>query len=411
MNFLRTGLRALKRKIKWRVTDKNVGQIQKESSLYQNVIARYAKGVKKSQTWNFDDFRGNVLQFVDSCRTGSAVEYRFSCGSGESSLYTATYALMIRDLLLGQGGALSSAEKDEFISYFDSLQDPGTGYFIDKKLEDGEYINPDNREWWGYGHILLQVIICYSILGARPEHKFVFLEPFYEEEYLYKYLNGRNWKERIAFTGNELMNIGVALQYSRDFLGDARAGMALSKMQEWLSRAIDSQTGLWGDLSGVDQGARSQSVQGAYHIWPLFFYDRMDVPFADAAIDTLLHTQNYLGGYGCNPLQSTGCEDMDTIEPLYRFSRIAPHRKAEIDRSLRFALPWLLANQNDDGGFVFSPGSALHYGHNSLHSSADESNLFATWWRILSLAYLTDGLGIPNGFHLPECPGMAFPPR
>lgn len=408
MTLLHSGLSLAKRKIKWRLTDKNVGALQRELSLHESVLSRYSSGVRKASSWNFNEFRDSVIGYVDSCKIGNAAEYGFCSGRGNPSLYTATYALMTRDLVLGHENAVADKDRRELVAYFDGLQDPDTGYFIDPSLEDGDYRKPENREWWGYGHVLLQVVICYVILGVRPRRKFAFLAPFYEHKYLLDYLEGRDWGSRIAYTGNELMNLGVALQYARDFLDDADAGKAVEVMRKWLVDRVDPKMGVWGEPAGESAEKRSQSIQGAYHIWPILFYDRVSVPFAEAAVNTLLRTQNSLGGYGCNRLQSTGCEDMDSIEPLYRFSRTIPHRKTEIDESLRFALPWLLANQNDDGGFVFSPGAPLRYGHSCLCSEADESNLFATWWRTLSLAFLTKSLGMDNNFHLTECPGMAF---
>jgi hypothetical protein len=204
------------------------------------------------------------------------------------------------------------------------------------------------------------------------------------------------------------MNLGVALQYSRDFLKDKFAAAAIINLREWLRDNINSETGLWGAAHNNVSYERSQSVQAAYHMWPIFFYDNQSPPFADAAIDSLLLTQNVLGGYGCNYLQSTGCEDMDSIEPLYRFSRITSYKNTEIHQSLRFALPWILANHNADGGFVFTPNAPLNYGHSSLISQPEESNLFSTWWRCLSLVYLSKTIGLDSEFYLPSCPGLAF---
>ena len=67
---------------------------------------------------------------------------------------------------------------------------------------------------------------------------------------------------------------------------------------------------------------------------------------------------------------------------------------------------------NADGGFVFRRGEPLVYGHERMSSGADESAMFPTWFRTLSLAYLAQALpdSAVGGFdwQFLHCPGHQF---
>lgn len=79
---------------------------------------------------------------------------------------------------------------------------------------------------------------------------------------------------------------------------------------------------------------------------------------------------------------------------------------------LRRALPWVLVNMNDDGGFVFRRGEKFVYGHERMSSERDKSAMFPTWFRTLSLAYLAQALpdSVVGGFDWQFlcCPGLQF---
>jgi hypothetical protein len=88
------------------------------------------------------------------------------------------------------------------------------------------------------------------------------------------------------------------------------------------------------------------------------------------------------------------------------------YRREEILAALRRALPWILSNQNADGGYVFMRGTAFSYGHELMTSGVDISAMFPTWFRTLSLAVIAQAL--PDSeigalrWRFCECPGMQF---
>jgi hypothetical protein len=118
-----------------------------------------------------------------------------------------------------------------------------------------------------------------------------------------------------------------------------------------------------------------------------------------------------LGGFGVR-LSSSACEDIDSIDPLCRFYHLTDYRQVDIRLALERALPWILTNQNDDGGFVFYRHAPFTYGHKQMHSDHDQSGSFPTWFRTLSLAYLAQCL--PDTYfgrrqwNFVSCPGYQF---
>lgn len=354
--------------------------------------------------FNFQRLRDNVLDFVSSMRVDKEVYlYRYSASTTVPNIYCSTYACMVNSLY-GNLGSLGESERVAWIDYFKSMQSASDGLFRDPNLVNDLF---EKEDWWGARHLAVQVICSLTVLGGRPEHDFCFLEPLYSHRSMVQWLESRDWRERVDYVGNEIMNYGALLQFSRDTFGNSHAGRAVDIMIHWLTNNLNSVTGMWSEDILLNPEKLSQAVQGAYHIFPLFTYDGREYPFMEQFVDNLLLTQNRLGGFGVM-LNSSACEDIDTIEPLYRLSKMTGYRSFEIAAAISRAIPWIIANMNRDGGFVFRRNVPFVYGHKEMSSKANESSLFATWFRSLALAYCTKALGVKAGFCLTRCPGYEF---
>ncbi|HOL68276.1 MAG TPA: hypothetical protein PKX93_12545, partial [bacterium] len=286
----------------------------------------------------------------------------------------------------------------------------------------GEGLYKDDPFWCGRPHLSCHVITALTCLGEKARQPLLFLKPWYQKEFILSWLNSRNWAEGVANTGNEIMNLGTLLQYSRDFHGDRQAGRAANLLLDWLSsHYLQEETGTWGRIDTSHPFWRSQAVQAAYHLWSLFFYDGRPIPFLERAIDTVLATQNPLGGFGWGvhnrekPFHSSACEDIDSIDPLCRMLAITDYRRQEMIAALLKAEKWVLSNQVRDGGFVFIKDQVFTYGHSQLTSGPGEGAMFPTWFRLLSLSFI--GTSVPGslasqvGWHFLNCPGMQFSPK
>jgi len=342
--------------------------------------------------------------------------YRYSADTVEPTLYSSCYAAMALDLL-GDLACLEPVQYADWAEYLNAHQDTD-GLFRDPVIF-GEGWYAGDPLWCGRAHLTCHVIIALTCLGATAERPLAWLEPWRDADRVVRWLDELDWGERVAWTGNEVMNIGTLLQYARDVHNDEQAGRGVSVMLEWLAQHhVAPETGVWGDVDVSEPTWRSQAVQAAYHLWPLFFYDGIPVPHVERAIDTVLATQNPAGGFGCgvhnphNPLKSSACEDIDSIDPLCRTMQVTDYRRADVEAALCRAADWVLSNQVDDGGFVFIKDRPFEYGHPQLRGASDRGAMFPTWFRLLSLALI--GKVLPEhplgavGWRFARCPGMQF---
>ena len=207
---------------------------------------------------------------------------------------------------------------------------------------------------------------------------------------------------------NYFMNLYTALQYSRDWMNDTRAGAAIEVMAEWLLGCQSPESGLWHrrkieDMSVAD---RLSAVRGAYHFYPLFEYDKIEVPHRERVIDFILPLQNRWGAFAQEESCSGACEEIDALEPLIRFANETGYRTVDVKAVVMRSLIWCLSARCQDGGFSFYPCAGQAYGGHPLTTNlTGESSLFATWFRTLTLAYQLRYLGIPNSFEIGRYPG------
>jgi hypothetical protein len=355
-----------------------------------------------------------VPGFIAAQQLDAPGHYRYATGCTQPTLYSSTYAAMARHLL---GEAFAGEERTRWIAYLNAHQDDD-GHFRDPVIFDQGWYAGDPL-WCGRPHLTCHVIVALACLGGVAKKPLRWLAPWREPDGLVHWLEARDWGAQVAWTGNEIMNVGVLLQYARDFHNDDRAGSAVSLLLEWLAtHHIDPATGVWGDVDVTDPVWRSQAVQAAYHWWPLFFYDGVTPPYLERAIDTVLATQNPRGGFGwgvhnpADPSISSACEDIDSIDPLCHMLPLTDYRRTDIHTALARAADWVLTNQMPDGGFVFIRDIPFEYGHLALRSEAGQGALFPTWFRLLSLALI--GRAMPDHplgrvpWQFVWCPGMQF---
>ena len=267
----------------------------------------------------------------------------------------------------------------------------------------------ETEDWWGWRHLTLHVVMALAALGTKPRRRFEWLDLLADPAALVAWLESQNWDDRVAFTSNAVQNRIACMQYVRDFMHDVSFAPAINIALDYLSQKCNPTTGLWGSSRPDTPQMLSEQVQAAYHFWLLYSYDFIEIPYPHLAIPFVLKTQSALGGYGPYPTPSSACEDIDLIDPIVRFGGVA---SAQCATSARRALPWVIHNFNDDGGAVFRRDAEFVYGHQLLSSRQNESNLFATWFRLLSLALIDRGSAMQAvKWSFLDAPGLQFDPN
>lgn len=353
--------------------------------------------------------RVRTLSYTESMRLqGNPYgQYKYAGCQLHPVLYASVFAALIRHLYRDLT-SLTTEQRNEWIGYIKSFQCED-GWFRDSVV-DCELA--DSVGWWGWQHLTFLAVMALTCLGGVADKGFKILEPFKEEAYIEDWFNSLHIRQDLSPLMNAHLPLYVVtlLQYARDYQNVEWADSAVRKIITLLNREQDPKTGCWCTSNGR-QNMINEGVKIAYHFWVLYFYDKYPIDHLEAAIDSILSTQNEFGGFD-HLVNSSACDDIDSIDPLCRMMRLTDYRKTDITNSLLRAVPWILANMNEDGGFVFKRGEQFQYGHEKMYSGKDESNMFATWFRTLSLAYIGRCFPYswPSGFdwHFEEIPGLQF---
>ena len=362
-------------------------------------------GVPRFLNWSYSSEKNRVLHYLDSLRTGE-FEYKFCTSAPGPCLYSSIYACM----LLGMFGELDAwpmNKMNKWLEFFNSFQCQSDGHFRDPVLDGEAY--EGNAIWgdgWGVRHLAGHIIIAYSRLGGLPRYSFSFLEPYFDSTYLEQWLKGFDFSNNVWSQSNYIMNIFVLLQFIRDRMNEDRANKPLQQIRDWLLKTQRTDTGMWHkyDITGYPE--LGDAIRGAYHFYPLFVYEGQDVPHKEKVIDIILSSQNSWGGFNPPNMPSGACEDIDALEPLVRFSKGIYYRQKDIHTSLQRAFVWIQSCAGNDGGYTSIPLNACHYGdHPYTTSGVGESNMFATWFRSLCLAYVVGGLNLKNSYQIGHFPG------
>jgi hypothetical protein len=373
-------------------------------------IKKLEKSININATKTFDylNFANRLRGFLQQMRSGSEpFIYRYSETSTKPTLYASSYACMTLSLI-GELAKLERKDRDQWVRYFDSFQREEDGLFYDSVVENEIYADTD---WWGARHLALHMISAYTGLNARPKFPFKFLNAYYDQRFMRKWLDQYDWSSVSVGDedpDNKIMNIGCLLQYQRDAWGDQEAGTAVERLKSTLRERINSHTGMWGGFSPEDKHQHSRMVQFAYHLLPIFFYDNDFAFDVETIVEIVLLTQNKYGGYGVS-LNSSACEDIDSIDLLIRFHPFcSKDLQLKINRSLERGFNWVLLNQVEDGGFVFRLYEPFVYGHIETASQSNKGAMLPTWFRTLCLAYLSNHFDVKTSFKITKCPGYEF---
>jgi len=355
-------------------------------SFYKNVHQKkYLRGISKISTYADIDFNKEFKKITEgvenyiSYMSSEDMLGKFAVSSDNRCIYSYVYLSMLYGLL----GKKNNADLLKEVLIESQAED---GLFYDKNILNYQYVIGDG---WGARHLVPQMIIAMQHLNIRPVHPFRFLDPFMDYTTMYGLMETLDWK-KVWYTSNFVMNIGGSLQYARDYMNRAEAADAVHAMEDWLVAHIRKDSGMWFDGNVKSKTIKYEMLRGAYHLYPILLYDKIDIPYREKAIDIILSLQNEQGGFDFRK-NSSACEDTDATDSLIWQSKgHREYRENEVEDCLKKAFFWIKQNQMADGGFVFRLGEAFDYGHPNMTSRINESNLFATWFRFLSLCHIND---------------------
>lgn len=333
-------------------------------------------------------YRQKIVNFIKSRSTGILGEYSM-CEGGQVTLYSSCFAVMT----LYYMNALeeqSEEARSRWISYINQWQDPETGYYFGPEIK-GENITSTIHDLEHVSmHLTAHVLPALLILGGSPVYSLKFAYRFMDLGYLQDWLDARDWKQAWN-EGNNLLFIGQFLFFLLEYENKAEAKPALDLYFNWLDSQQDSNTGFWGTNGYCDNHT---AMCGGYHQLITYYYYNHEVHYKQQIIDTTLNLQHVDGGFASNG-NSGACEDIDAVDILVNMYKLTNgnYRGKEIRRALRKALRNIKRKQDSNGGFVYRRNTPFI--HNDLPRTvcpANVPNLFATWFRVHSIAIICEVL-------------------
>jgi hypothetical protein len=377
----------------------------------EEIVSRIAtrvvrEGVPRRLNWSFEGHADNTMRYLASCNRGG-FDYSFCASVSTPVLYGSVYAFMLHSMLRKFS---ASKQIGAWIDYFDGFQ-TDDGQFRDPTLAGDAFEHIGGwGEGWGVRHITAHMITPYARAGRRPALPFRFLEPHYEPGSLDTWLGKFNFREQLWSQSNHVMNLYSVLQFARDHMAEPRAGFAVDRIANWLRETQNPETGMWHDGPLTSRAQMNDAIRAAYHYYPLFEYDGHHLPFQQQTIDAIIKTQNSWGAFEEEDRPAGACEDIDALDPLLRFAQRTGHRQDDVTLAAERAFVWILSCRNEDGGSASMPEHGFHYGNHPLTTSkTGESNLLATWFRTLNVAYLSEFIGLPQKFVIGRYPGYEIP--
>jgi len=279
--------------------------------------------------------------------------------------------------------SVSQEERESWCLYVQSCQDPSTGRFLDPQLErypiESEVHNRD------YFELMMTYFAIQALdaLGATAVHPIHFMAQFESAGAIASWLDRLDWSNPWLET-NRVMFVLAGLIYRAEKEGNPDAPGLYHQVLDWLDRAQDPKTGLW----GTEQCSLLNKIAGAYHLIPFYEYVHRPVRCVSRIIDAALSLQQDDGLFGPSP-GGGACEDLDVIDLLATFTSQVNYRASDIKRSLIRAF-WSVWNlQNADGGFPYaareSPEPYRFGNWAPLESELRGSDVFASWFRLMAI--------------------------
>lgn len=355
----------------------------------------------KNEIYHKYNYVDRTMSYLNNMKN-NVESVSFSNSSHMDSIYSVTYGCLVEAMY----GEISNDEKIELKNYFDTHQRKEDGLYWDRKYDvKGFFYGTDG---WGARHLVPHITIALDRIDYQPKYEFTYLDKYKNPDDMIRWLDSLDY-HNVWGSSNAIMNYGVAMQYARDRM-NGNYSSSIAAMEEYLLKRINSY-GMWyeGEISSPED--RNEMIRGAYHILPILYYDGIEVPNCENAVEEILKSQNKWGGFDTY-IASSACEDIDGLDPLLRYSIMAgmTNDKRVID-AINKAENWILFNQNEDGGFVFEKDTPFSYGgQKTLSSVAGESNMFATWFRCVSLELINEFFDEKKSVFI-RTPGYELPLR
>jgi hypothetical protein len=362
--------------------------------------------------------RSRVLAWLETLRAdGGGGRYRLNAGV-TPTVFASCFAVFLRRLFddLPPEG---SAERQAWLEDIRQFQDPDTGLFSDpgNRARTPDSLHDARHLDWQLTTFCLSAI---DGLGGAPAHPLRFVDDWTPDR-TRAHLAALDWHNPWN-SGNKAMFLGIVLSCHAQ-AGSNGARAALDAWFEWHDRH-QNRVGFW----GAGPGARFvDGMGGAYHQFLIYRFWNRPIARIDRIVDRVLLLQQPDGTYSPWPSGAT-CYELDAADILVHAYHTLDYRRRDIAAALGRIQTAVLSMQNPDGGFcwgrrrpwsptgwmrlmgAFAQHRSLFYLYYTARAGLaiqlrrrptlrtgwadaprlwEESSIFDTWFRCLTLAEIS----------------------
>jgi hypothetical protein len=358
---------------------------------------------------DFTKIEDGVLNYIESVHTNN-FEYKLNSES-ESTIFSSIFSLYILHTI----NATSNIDYKKWAQYINTFQDEKTGLFFPKDFK-GEKFSKTILQLTTFS------LSALSILKSDPKYDLSFIDDVVYEKSIRKVLADCGTWDGLSGSGNCSMFWAIFITYKNN---KSSSGKYNKFIEEWFYEHKINQnieTGWW----EKDNFSKPYAgFQNGFHQLVIYDYYDKDIKYHTRIVDHLLRIQSYDGSF--SPVVGGGaCYDYDAVKILCYCGMRKNYRIDDIHKAFIKITKRIMSLQNIDGGFCESKNHSSSYKNlfsidlllhlttpktfsifkyrakatlyslmkknvaNTPHWSSaslkwDESDLWATWFRILTL--------------------------
>lgn len=334
--------------------------------------------------------------------------------NGDSTILSTSFGVQLNFLL----DSLLNYPVDRICISLKKQQDSKTGLFIDDNFDIKQTVGFEEEYiFWQFTYFATIVL---DMLGEKPQYSFNFLTDLKIRKSLEKWLKNQDYRN-FWHSSNKIMFLFYFLTYEQE-----RENLGNSEIINCLFDLLDSKqnaySGFWGTQNGT---SLENGMCGSSHIYLFYDFHGREISYKDKIVDNVIKLQNSYGLFGSK--FGGACEDYDAIEILSIVLKHTDYKKDVVRKIAYKTYDVIWKSQNKDGGFSCSIDNRSileklkdkidhkdyyyeYSGWNKMRSNRFKSDLWGTYFRVLTIAKIEKMLGIDsnNKYKFYSLPGWGY---
>lgn len=337
--------------------------------------------------------KDKLLSYLNNLQNKDS-SMNFSAHTASTFLST-SFGIMVH-YLLGENNRLDNKLLEEYYG----IENTNSANIIDPSFNANDLIGIHKSDY-----VINQInyfsLVALDVIGIRFKNVPTVMTYLDNPGQLEAWFNSLNLST-FWYESNNIMFILYYFFYTVQHGSDNQALKAkesISIIMGLLNRTQDSQTGYWG--TNLNNRNLLDGCFGAAHIYLFYDYLGHEIPYIKKIVDSTLSLHNKNGLLGSR--YGGACEDYDAIEIYLRCLNQTDYRKNEIANKLVQMHEIISSSQNRDGGFSYRISESklrrniysyiikkeyLYSGWGKMKTNSFRSDIWATWFRILSLTVI-----------------------